>query len=150
MKLIIAKTAISTYLLYVAYSYLSQDLLMGMLKESVAANIERLPIDQRSKEFLRLYLINAIMFTFLSSVLTVVTRSVLPKMFNVVGILLFLYFSVHPDMMPQRFLQRMMEDVCLAGGMLFIAGSEYVSQGLSLKMESPMWEEGKEGSKVEE
>lgn len=108
MKLIIAKTAISAYLLFVAYSYLSQDLLMGMLKESVAANIERLPIDQRSKEFLRLYLINAIMFTFLSSVLTVVTRSVLPKIFNVVGILLFLYFSVHPDMMPQRFVQRMM------------------------------------------
>ena len=150
MKLVIAKTAISAYLLYVAYSYLSQDLLMGMLKESVAANIERLPIDQRSKEFLRLYLINAIMFTFLSSVLTVVTRSVLPKMFNVVGILLFLYFSVHPDMMPQRFLQRMMEDVCLAGGMLLIAGSEYVSSGLSLKMESPMWEEGKEDKKREQ
>lgn len=28
--------------------------------------------------------------------------------------------------------------------MLFIAGSEYVSPGLSLKMERPMWEEGKE------
>ena len=108
---------------------------MGMLRESVAANIDRLHIDQRSKEFLRMYLINAIMFTFLSSVLTVVSRSILPKMFNVVGILLFLYFSVHPDMMPQRFMQRMMEDVCLAGGLLFIAGSEYVSAGLSLKME---------------
>lgn len=45
MKLIIAKTAISVYLLYVAYCYLSQDLLMDMLKESVIANIERLHID---------------------------------------------------------------------------------------------------------
>ena len=80
------------------------------------------------------------MFTFLSSVLTVVSRSVLPKIFNVVGILLFLYFSVHPNMSPQRFLQRMMEDVCVAGGMLFIAGSEYVSLELNLKMESNMWE----------
>lgn len=78
---------------------------------------------------------------FLTSILTVVSRSILPKMFNVAGILLWMYFSVHPNMIPQRFMQRMMEDVCLAGGLLFIAGSEYLSPGLGLKMESSMVEE---------
>jgi hypothetical protein len=123
MRLILAKVSISLYLLFLTYSHLANDILDKTFRETVQENIARLDASERSKEFLKLYLVNLIYFMFGTSVLMVFSRNVLPKLVNAAGIALWIYFGTHPNMVMRLYLQKMFEEICLIGGLLFIAGS---------------------------
>jgi hypothetical protein len=109
MRLIVAKIAISSYLVFMAYTHWKDEILENTLKEAVYKNIEGLNASDRFKEFLRLYLINIIYFTFFTSILTIISRSILPKMFNIFGLALWIYFSIHPNQIIQLVLQKILE-----------------------------------------
>lgn len=47
-------------------------------------------------KFLTHYLIYLIVACLFASVITVVTRSIVPKLVNILGIILWFYFSYHP------------------------------------------------------
>lgn len=65
------------------------------------------------------------LFTLWTSVLTIVSRNILPKMFNVAGLLLWLYFGSHPELIIQTAMIKIVEEIAIIGGLIFIAGSEY-------------------------
>lgn len=132
MQLFVAKLVISTYPLYLAYAHTMEEVLQGTLKQAVELNINQLPIHDRNKEFLRIYLINVILFTLCTSALMVLTRSILPKLISALGIALWAYFSIPPGIPPQFIMLKILEEVSIIGGILLIAGSEYVNGALSI------------------
>ncbi len=96
MRLVVAKLAISAYLLMIAYLHYSHEILNNTLKQAVEANIAQLSIHERTKEFLQLYLINAMYFAFTTSALMVISRNILPKVICALGLALWSYFSLFP------------------------------------------------------
>lgn len=123
MRLLVAKLAISAYLVFLAYSHFTEEVLRNTLKQAVELNIGELAVDERTKEFLRIYLSNAMLFALSVSVLAVVSRNILPKVVAAVGLALWSYFSIPPGVPIQFILLKTMEEVCIMGGLLLIAGS---------------------------
>lgn len=95
-RVLLSKIMIGGYLLSLAYLHNSDSVLEHMLVLAINANIENLEIQQQSREFLEMYLIKVIYYSFYVSVLTIVTRNIIPKMVNIIGLLLWVYFSIHP------------------------------------------------------
>jgi hypothetical protein len=130
MRLLVGKLAISAYLLMLACLHFTDEILQNTLRQAVEANIAELSVHERTKEFLRLYLINAIYFAFATSALMVVSRNILPKVVCAVGLALWSYFSLPPGIPLQRILLKILEEICIMGGLLLIAGSEYIEASL--------------------
>lgn len=67
-----------------------------------------------------------------TSVLMSISRNILPKVICAVGLALWSYFSLFPGIPLERILLKIMEEVCIMGGLLFIAGSEYIEASFVL------------------
>lgn len=65
------------------------------------------------------------LFTLWTSILMIISRNILPKIFNIVGLLLWLYFGSHPELVIQTAMIKILEEIAIIGGLIFIAGSEY-------------------------
>jgi hypothetical protein len=130
MRLVAGKVGIAAYLLMLGYLYATDDILYNTLRQAVELNIAHLALEERTSEFLRLYLIRIMLFCLFASLLAVLSRNILPKVVTAVGLALWIYFSLPPNIPPQRILLKMAEEVCLIGGLLLIAGSEYIEASL--------------------
>lgn len=70
------------------------------------------------------------LFAFWSSILTIISRNILPKIFNIAGLLLWLYFGSHPELIIQTAMVKIVEEIAIIGGLLYIAGCERVQLSL--------------------
>lgn len=70
-----------------------------------------------------------------------ISRNILPKVICAIGLALWSYFSLFPGIPLERILLKTMEEVCIMGGLLFIAGSEYIEA--SFVLSPPPEQEGK-------
>jgi hypothetical protein len=92
----------------------------------------------QNRLFLDQYLIPVMYFCLGLSLLTVISKTFLPKLLVVLGIGLWSYFSWHPTAHGGMQMPRAMEMMALAGGVLFVGGCEYVeNDGWSLLMGKP-------------
>jgi hypothetical protein len=83
-------------------------------------------------------------FAFGTSVLMAISRNILPKVICAIGLGLWSYFSLFPGIPLERILLKIMEEVCIIGGLLFIAGSEYIEASFILSPPSEQEEKAKE------
>jgi len=124
MRLLLCKIMVSGYLLSLAYLHHSDSILEHMLAQAVNANIENLNLHLQNRELLEMYLIKVLYYSFYASIFTIMSKNLIPKMVNIVGLLLWVYFSIHPLSPIQFQIGRIAEHLCLVGGLLCIAGSE--------------------------
>ena len=137
MRLFVAKLAISGYLLMLAYTHYTQTILHNSLQQAVEANVEQLDIHSSNKEFLKTYLLNVMLLALSTSILMLFSHNVLPKVVCALGVGLWSYFSIFPGAPVTRMLAvKIMEEICIIGGLLFIAGSEYVEASFVLPAEN--------------
>ena len=71
------------------------------------------------------YLHRATAFCLLVSLISVVSKNILPKLFNVLGIVLWMLFYLHPQLPKPLKYSQMMEYLAIIGGLLFIGGCEF-------------------------
>lgn len=60
----------------------------------------------------------------------IISRNILPKLFNIAGLMLWLYFGSHPELVIQTAMVKILEEIAIIGGLLYIAGSERVQFSL--------------------
>lgn len=138
MRLVLAKVAVSVYLCYMGYLHYSDEILGGMLRQAVQANLDQMALHPQNRLFLDQYLIPAMYFCLGLSLLAVISKTLLPKLLVVLGIGLWSYFSWHPSAHVGMQMPRALEMAALAGGVLFVGGCEYVeNDGWSLLMGKP-------------
>jgi len=133
MRLFVAKLPISAYLLMLAYTHYTQTILHNTLQQAVEANVDQLDMHDRNKDFLKIYLVNVMLIALSTSVLMLFSHNVLPKVVCAGGLALWSYFSMFPGIPMNRMLAfKIMEEICIISGLLFIAGSEYVEASFVL------------------
>ena len=152
MRLVLAKSIISAFLCYQTYLLTYEQTSSKAIQKVVMLNIASLQLHNKNTEFLNQYLYLCISCCFLVSVLTVVSKNLLPKIIVIAGIMLWLVFGFHPQLQPQiRFMQKC-EYMTVVGGLLFIGGSEYFKKNIGfadIMKPSEASEEAKEGGKEE-
>jgi hypothetical protein len=131
MRLVISKLLLSCYLCFLAYQLLFSRYTSESLGKVLTMNVEALGLSDTNTEFLRIYLSKIIAFCFAVSLVTVLSKNLLPKLIVIVGIALWIGFAFHPKLAPSTMLMQRAENVAIAGALLFIGGSEYFEKQIT-------------------
>lgn len=124
-RILLCKIAIAAYLCYQGYTVGMDDILFGTMQALIEMNVNGLDLQAGNAAFLKLYLWKVIIFCHVYSVMMVISQKIAPKVINMIGVLLWLYFHRHPQAHQGYFeRQRMLELVCVVGGLLYLIAAD--------------------------
>jgi hypothetical protein len=132
MRFLIAKAIISLYLCHQAYVIALQPIASEAISDMLKMNIASLELHPSNAMFLDRYLSIIIAFCMAESILSVISRNMLPKVVTIFGLILWICLGFHPRLPGPTRLMQTLEYLAIIGALLFIGGSERLERDVSV------------------
>jgi len=97
MKIIIAKALIAVYLCLLAYHYFTDQIMRKRAHKHILNKISTLDLHPKNLHFLDLYALDIILGLMACSLIAIISKSPLPKILSITGLLLWSFLSPSPQ-----------------------------------------------------